>query len=196
MKIYIGNIKTYLINEQEGNKYSHFNLYHGTNADFNIFDIGKSGLIKNSDWGEGIYFTRSKSQAHSYRVDAVKYFNKAYNDAYEEYVKNEKEFKETKYDTPEYYEKSKQRGILLKKFQNIGRELNLTKEGKLIVANIKPTAKIYKHDSVDGMTDPYLSQEARAKGFDVLLIDEGRYTEEFVIINPDSINIVGEIKDM
>jgi len=142
-------MKIYLISEQEDKKYSNVNLYHGTNADFDTFDTGKSGLIKNSDWGEGIYFTRSKMQAHSYRVDAVKYFNKAYNDAYDEYIKNEKEFKETKYGTPEYNEKAKQRDILLKNFQNIGRELNSTKEGKLIVANIKPNAKIHKHNPGD-----------------------------------------------
>ena len=70
-------IREYL-NEQVDN-FTNITLYHGTNNNFDEFDIEKSGLIQYSDWGKGIYFTRSKSQAHQYRIDAVKKLNKEYN---------------------------------------------------------------------------------------------------------------------
>jgi len=175
------------------NSYSDIILYHGTNNKFNEFDISKSGLIHYSDWGKGLYFTRSKSQAHQYRIDAVKKLNKEYNDAYEEYEQSQRDFKNTKYGTPEHKEKYDLTFVKLKKFQNIGKELNSTKEGRLVTAKIKPNAKIYRYNSHSGMTDPYLADEVKSKGYDIILVDENRYTEEFVVINPDSIEILGDI---
>lgn len=191
----VTTIRKYL-NEQQENSYTNFTLYHGTNNDFDNFDIEKSGLIQYSDWGKGIYFTRSKSQAHNYKIDAVKKLNKEYNDAYEEYVQSEKNFKTSKYGTLENEKLYNLTYVKLKNFQNIGKKLNSTKEGRLITAKIKPTAKIYKYNSNSGMTDPYLSNEVKSKGYDIILVDENKYTEEFVVLNPDSIIITGEIKDV
>jgi hypothetical protein len=190
-------IKTVILgclNEQVDN-FTNITLYHGTNNNFDEFDIEKSGLIQYSDWGKGIYFTRSKSQAHQYRIDAVKKLNKEYNDAYEEYKKTEKEFKNTKYGTQEHNDLYELTFVKLKEFQNVGKQLNSTKEGRLVTAKIKPNAKIYRHNSSSGMTDPYLSNKVKSQGYDIILVDENRYTEEFVVINPDSIIITGEIKD-
>ncbi len=184
------------LNEQAERSYSDFILYHGTNNDFDNFDIEKSGLVQYSDWGKGIYFTRSKSQAHQYRVDAVKKLNKEYNDAFEEYEQSERDFKNTKYGTPEYKEKYDLTYVKLKKFQSVGKELNHTKEGRLVTAKIKPQAKIFKYNSSGGMTDPFLSDELKPKGYDIIWVDENRYTEEFVVLNPNSIVISGEIKDI
>jgi hypothetical protein len=186
-------IREYL-NEQIDN-FTDITLYHGTNNDFDNFDIEKSGLIQYSDWGKGIYFTRSKSQAHQYRIDAVKKLNKEYNDAYEEYEKTEKEFKNTKYGTQEHKDLYDLTFVKLKDFQNVGKQLNSTKEGRLVTAKIKPNAKIYRYNSSSGMTDPYLSNDVKSKGYDIILVDKNRYTEEFVVINPNSIIITGEIKD-
>ena len=188
------NINEYL-NSQSENEYSDIVLYHGTANDFDEFDIEKSGMIQYSDQGKGIYFTRSKSQANSYRIDAVKKSNKEYNDSYEEYERCEKELNKTKKGTPEYEELNNLSQTKLKKFQNIGRELYNTKDGRLIVAKIKPDAKIYKYESGQGMTDPNLSNKMKLKGYDIILIDENKYTEEFVVINPKSIIITGEIKE-
>lgn len=186
-------IKEYL-NEQVDN-FTDIILYHGTNNDFDNFNIEKSGLIHYSDWGKGIYFTRSKSQAHQYRIDAVKKLNKEYNDAYEEFEKTEKKFKNAKYGTQEHKDLYDLTFVKLKVFQNVGKQLNATKQGRLITAKIKPNSKIYKYNSYGGMTDPSLSNEAKSKGYDIILVDENRYTEEFVVINPNSIIITGEIKD-
>ncbi len=183
------------LNEEKEIDYTNFILYHGTNSDFKKFDVEKSGLVQYSDWGKGIYFTRSKSQAHHYRVEAVKKLNKEYNDAYKEYEQSERDFKNTKYGTPEHEEKYDLTFVKLKKFQNIGKELDSTKKGRLVTAKIKPNTKIYKHNSYSGMTDPYLSQEVKSKGYDIILVDENRYTEEFLVLNPNSIIITGEIKD-
>lgn len=170
-------------------------LYHGTNNDFDKFDINKSGLVHYSDWGMGIYFTKSKSQAHRYRVDAVKKSSKEYNDSFEEYEQSERNFKNSKYGTDEYNELYKLIFTNLHKFQDIGKKLNSTKEGKLIVAKIRPNVKIYKYNTSSGMTDPSLSDEVISKGYDIILIDEGRWMEEYVVLNPDSIEIIREIKE-
>ena len=195
LREHISSIISEYLAEQDNNNYSDTILYHGTNSDFNNFDVGKSGLVHYSDWGNGIYFTTSKSQAHNYRVDAVKNLDKEYNDAYDDYIKTEKMFKSAK---PETEEKSMLYNLLdkkLKAFQQVGRELNSTKDGRLVTAKIKSGAKIYKYNSYGGLTDRYLADTVKSKGYDIILVDEGRYTEEFVVLNPDSIIITGEIKD-
>ena len=40
----------------------------------------------------------------------------------------------------------------------------------------------YKAGSI---TDSYLADEAKSKGFDAVLIDEGNFTEELVVMNPN-----------
>ena len=186
------NMKTYqeFILENKGEVI----LYHGTNNDFDKFDIDRSGEVHYSDWGKGIYFTRSKSQAHGYRVDAVKKLNKEYNDAFEEYEQTERDFKNSKYGTAEYFELYNLTFVKLHKFQDIGKKLNSTKEGKLVMAKIKQGSKIYKYNSGSG-TDPSLGGEVKKRGYDIILIDEGRWTEEYVVLNLDSIEIIGDIKD-
>jgi hypothetical protein len=187
-------MKKYLQFLNESQDGSDIILYHGTNSDFNKFDINKSGDVHYSDWGKGIYFTSSKSQANGYRVDAVKKTNKGYNDSYEEYEQSERDLKNVKHGTEEYNELRKLVSIKLKEFQKVGQELNSTKEGKLIIAKIKPGAKIYRYNTSSGMTDPSLSNYASSRGYDIILVDEDRWTEEYVVLNPDSIEITGEIK--
>ncbi len=41
-------------------------LYHGTNVDFEKFDLSKSGEVQPADWGEGAYFTDNPKQAQSF----------------------------------------------------------------------------------------------------------------------------------
>ena len=179
----------------ESKDYSNATLYHGTyNLNFKDFDLNKSGIIKYSDWGSGIYFTRSKSQADSYRIAAVKKLNKDYNEAYNEYLKVEKKWEETKYGSEEYNHLQSLMSKKVKEFQQVAQNLETTKDGRIITAKIKSNAKIYKFNSVDGLTDPFLSKQVKDKGYDIILIDENRFTEEFVVLNPDAITITGEIK--
>ncbi len=167
-------------------------LYHGTANDFENFDIEKSGTVQYGDWGKGIYLTKSKAQANQYRIDAVKKMSEEYNQAYEDYEQTYEQFKNAKFETQEKKELDSLSNIKLKKFQDIGKKLNTTKEGKIIVVKVKPSAKIYKYDSGD-ITDPYLAEEVKSKGYDIALIDEGRWTEEYLVVNPDSIEIVDKI---
>lgn len=45
-------------------------VYHGTSAEFDVFDIEKSGDVTWNDWGRGIYFTNKKEVAQSFAHDA------------------------------------------------------------------------------------------------------------------------------
>lgn len=81
----------------------------------------------------------------------------------------------------------------LKEFQEIGRKLNASKEGRLVTAMINPGAKIYKHKSHGGIVDPFLGERVKDKGYDIILVDEDQYTEEFVVLNPSAIKITGEV---
>lgn len=49
-------------------------VYHGTRADFNIFDMNKAGSNFENDWlraGKGFYFTEDKADAEGYSEDSV-----------------------------------------------------------------------------------------------------------------------------
>lgn len=187
-----------IINEslnEQANDFTDITLYHGTNSDFDKFDIEKAGTVQRSDWGKGIYFTRSKWSANNYRIEAVKRLSKEYNGAYDEYEKIHKELEKTQRGTDKYKELEDLSFQKLNDFRNIGKELNSTKEGRLITAKIKSNAKVYNYNSGGGMTDPYLADEVKLKGYDIVCVDEGKFMEEFVVMNPNSIIITGEIKD-
>lgn len=171
-------------------------LYHGTNAAFDKFDVKKAGLIHNADWGEGIYFTASKSQAHRYRIDAVKHTDSTYNKIFDEYEAIEKKMNRLDKSSQEYKKFDALLSSKLKEFQSIGRQLDDSKEGRLITAKLKSNAKIYKYESSSGMTDSNLANEVRREGYDVILVDQGKYMEEYVVLNPNAIIITGEIKDI
>jgi hypothetical protein len=181
--------------KEEVNNLTNVTLYHGTSADFDDFDVSKSGLVKYSDWGKGIYLTRSKSSAHQYRIDAVKALNKEYNESFAEYENIGKEIKGLKYDSPEYRDAQIRQDDAFNNFRRIGKELNSTKEGRLVVAKLSPNAKVYKYNSYGGMTDPYLADTVKDKGYNVILVDENKWVEEFVVLDTDAIIITGSIKD-
>lgn len=173
-------------------------MYHGTAADFEKFDVGLSGSVAKSDWGPGIYLESSKSGADSYRINAIKSKSKAYNDAYDEYQEIVKKLPPVSdvNSTPAYTKKS---DMALKRFQEIGRQLDADKNsGRIVKVYIEPGAKTYKHNTTSGMTDPYLSEHLRSKGYDVLIVDEGKMIGETVILNPNVIKthkqIIGQWK--
>lgn len=164
-------------------------LYHGTaSPDFDEFDISRAGSIKYSDWGKGIYLISSKSGADYYRREAVKQTDKKYHELYKKYtdITNNLPPRSDVDSTPKYNEASNK---ALREFQEYARTFDNTDKGRVIEIELSPKAKIYRHNSSGGMTDPYLADYAKEKGYDVLLIDEGKYMEEYVIINPKVIKI-------
>ena len=189
MREQIDKIKNFgeFLNENDN---SNIILYHGTNTNFNKFDIEKSGLIKNSDWGKGIYFTTDYETAKSYGIDAVKSQNNDYNKTFINYEKANRDIKNHKFGTKEYDNAYELADKYLKNFQRIGKDLNSTKEFKVITAKIKSNAKIYKYNSNGGSTDPFLGDKVKNKGYDIILVDEGKFTEEYVVLNTNSIVIM------
>ncbi len=41
-------------------------VYHGTNKEFDNFDLSKAGTIQKSDWGTGVYLEPNKNFASRY----------------------------------------------------------------------------------------------------------------------------------
>jgi len=164
-------------------------LYHGTWGDFDQFDIEQFGTIQKGDWGKGIYFTRSKYQADSYRIDAIKRTDEKLQQLHKEYNELERNLPPVSEvnSTPAYDEKTINK---LRELQEYAKELNNTKKGRVIKVMLSPNAKIMKFNSAPGMTDPSLAQEAKDKGYDVVLVDEGKYIEEWVVVNPNVIQIL------
>ena len=171
-------------------------FYHGTASKFDEFDINLAGTVKKSDWGKGIYLERSKRGADYYRAEAAKYNNEEYQNLYEKYdqiVRNLPPVSDFN-STPAYTEESM---IALKDFQNKSEELKNNKElGSIMKVYMSPQAKIMKHNVVDGMTDPFLSERAIDKGYDVILVDEGMYMEEIVVVNPNVIKTEKQLIDI
>jgi hypothetical protein len=159
-------------------------FHHGTSSEFEEFDIERAGTVKKSDWGKGIYLVRSHSGADYYRIEAVKNNDTQYNDLYNKYRDIEKNLPPVSdtNSTPAYTEKAYE---ALRNFQNRGDELNKdTTSGRIVEIYISPQAKIMRYESESGMTDPFLAEHALYKGFDAILVDEGRYMEELVVVNP------------
>ena len=141
--------------------------YHGTADHFDKFDLDKYQTVKNGDWGKGIYFDSSKSGADYYRREALRSKSKEYQNAYNKYI-------ETENPTD------------LKQFRDVGNKIDQSNEGNIVEVSINPNAKIMKYNA-QGITDPYLTDRAKEKGFDAVLVDEGKGTEELVVINTDII---------
>lgn len=162
-------------------------FFHGTGSEFDEFDIDRAGTVQKSDWGKGIYLTRDRSSADYYRIEAIKKNDKLYNDLYNKYDALVKKLPPvSSYNsTPAYTQESRD---ALKAFQDRGGELNKNEEsGRVVEVFISPQAKIIKFNSSSGMTDPYLAESYRSKGYDAIIVDEGLWLEEIVILNSNMI---------
>jgi hypothetical protein len=176
-------------------------LYHGTAAEFKEFDFGKTGTVKTSDWGqEGIYFDTSREGANYYRKEALKATNKELDAAYKKYDDIVKKLPpRNKYDsTPDYNEASRK---ALKEFQELAEKIEKEKGGNIIEAYIDKKAKVYKHYFEGGsITDPYLSEYAKGKGYDVIEIwnkyPEGQHLSEVLVLNPKVIRTKAQLTDI
>lgn len=177
-------------------------VYHGTAKEFDKFDMSKSGSVQYSDWGKGLYLTPSKSMAKSYGNQAVRHFDSKVNRLYTEMEDKAKSYGTTgmmksidkgsgKITQAQYDE--------LKQMEDAWRarlyELDKENGGKVMEFYLSPDAKVMEY-TYEGITDPYLSREALAKGYDAVLIDKGRATEELLVMNTDKLKTSSQLTDI
>ena len=177
-------------------------LYHGTGAEFEKFDITKTGTLRASDWGTvGIYFDPSKSGAKVYRDDAVGQLDLKAKKLYEKLDEIDKSLKPTgPFDSTPKYTKEwfDTRDEWMEALDQARKD---NSKGKVIEAYLDPNAKIFKHYYEPGMlTDQFLSDSALKKGFDAVEIwnrdptinDE--YLSEIIVMNPSVIKTKTQLK--
>jgi len=156
-------------------------LYHGTAREFGDFSLDFVGSEKSSDWGKGIYFTRSKGNADYYRLDAVKNADPELDKLFKDYNKHTKANRKGNTLNPEAEPENNR---LYEKFRARADELNQSQKGRIIVRYLAPSAKILQHRHHPGcITDQTLAEHARDKGYDAILIDKGYWTEEVIVMN-------------
>lgn len=187
-------------------------LYHGTNKDFDTFDVTKAGTVKTSDWGQrGIYFDPTKRGADYYRREAVKNSDTRSEELYKAYEDKAKEF-----GTKPMYEridlgnsKDPEKLAKYKELEEVKQEWvdyrnRLDKDeslGRVIEVYLDPKAKIYKY-TYGGITDPYLADNMAAQGYDVVEIytprdeDGSQRLDEVIVMNPDVIRTRKQLSDV
>lgn len=163
-------------------------VYHGTNENFDFFDLSKAGQQKYSDWGDGIYLTPDKTTADHYRREAVKKLDPEYQSAYKKYEDLTKGTKVIN-GAPQYSEEAR---AALSEFQRIANEKYLTKEGLIyeVYANIKnPLIKGYQSTA-----DPTLANYAKSKGFDgIIILNKDKSIDEIVAFSSDQVEIKNKV---
>ncbi|MBC8384897.1 MAG: hypothetical protein H8E57_05215 [Candidatus Cloacimonetes bacterium] len=158
-------------------------LFHGTNEKFDAFDISKFETMNKGDWGKGIYLEPSVRGAKYYRDLAVGYKNKEADAIY-------KKLEAMPQSDPNWSSVRREWLDALEKARSD------KDAGAIVEAYLSKDAKVLNHNSVDGMTDATLAEQARKDGYDVIHIDKGRYTEEVVVLNPDVIKTKSQLTDI
>ena len=148
-------------------------VWHGSGVqDIRIFDPGKAGSVQKSDWGKGIYFTPSEWQANSYRIDAVKLADQEEERLYKEFEDKAHEFGTTpmnmSIDLGTTSEKYKELNEYSNRWLTYRRGLDKTVMGKTYGVFIKMSHPMTYQ--ADGMTDPFLSDQAKSKNHDGIII--------------------------
>jgi ribosomal protein S18 acetylase RimI-like enzyme len=147
-------------------------VYHGSGTkNIQNFDSKKSGSIQYSDWGNGIYFTPHKSTADYYSNEAIIKNDKLYNELYEIFERT-------------------QSNSDLKNFQKRGRELSDNKE--TIVYPVFLNMRNPLEEVVESMnyTDPFLSRTAIEKKNDGIIILNGRFKfDELLVFDSKQIKL-------
>jgi len=147
-------------------------VYHGSGTkNIENFDSEKSGSIQYSDWGNGIYFTPHKSTADYYSNEAIKKNDKLYNELYE------------------IFERTQSHDDL-KNFQKRGRELSDNKN--TIVYPVFLNMRNPLEQVVESMnyTDPFLSRTAIEKKNDGIIILNGRFKfDELLVFDSKQIKL-------
>jgi hypothetical protein len=168
-------------------------LYHGTNAMFDSFDIGKVGTVKYADWGDGIYFSPRKADADYYRGEAI-----VKNDATVQALDSKFEELAKEYGTTTMdYGADLGSGSKGYKAIDDARKAWVSaveiarsdaKAGRVIQAYISPDAKVKDVRLNNQTPDPTIARDAKREGYDVVQIYVGKRLEEVVVMNPDVVN--------
>jgi hypothetical protein len=167
-------------------------VYHGSSTQgIDIFDPSKAGDVQTSDWGKGIYFTPSKGQADGYREEAAVRSDKEDERLWGEYEAAAKRLGTTPmmagidlghgsdaYNSLNEYEKRwRDNRTAVRKRSDLGHVYSA------YLRLEKPLDYTY-----EGMTDPFLSERAKAQGHDGIIIrhDDGSI-DEIVVFRPEQI---------
>jgi hypothetical protein len=169
-------------------------VYHGTASEFNSFDVNKSGSVQYSDWGPGIYFTPSKWQAEGYSEDARKSLDEKSNALWNEYESKAKELGTTPMDASIDLGFGSEKYKELQKYHDkwINRRKEVAGQDSKIVSAYIKIENPYNY-TANSMTDPYLSERAKDRGHDGIIIRrEDGSIDEIIAFNPTQIKSATE----
>lgn len=172
-------------------------FFHGSGKEgIEVFDPTKAGSVQRSDWGEGVYFTRSYSGADYYRREALKTTDPEGDRLYAEYVKKAKELGTS----PMYEaidlgwgsEKYKELQKYSEKWLEHRRTVGEGSGGEVYPVYIKmENPMVYQYV---GITDPFLPEIAKGNGHDGIVIvnepvegDLSDYIDEVIVFDPKQI---------
>ena len=176
-------------------------VYHGSGrAGIEKFDPSKAGTIQRSDWGEGIYFTPSKSTADYYRREALAESDPEGDRLYAEYEAEAKrlgtrpmyEGMDLGLGTPKYNQ-------LKKVFDKWSDHREAARNGK--GGGVYPSYISMKNPMIYqyvGITDPFLPEIAKGQGHDgIIIINEpwlegplADHIDEIIVFEPSQIKSI------
>ncbi len=169
-------------------------MYHGTGVkDLQVFDPNRAGTIQYSDWGKGTYFTPVEWIANEYRTEALKRTDQLGKKLYSEYEAKAKELgTRPMYESIDLgfgSEKYKELSEYFNKYIARLNEINGSKDGDVVNAYLKIENPLYH--TYSGITDPYLSETAKANGHDGIIIkNSDGMVEEVVVFSPTQIKSI------
>lgn len=173
-------------------------LYHGTASEnIEVFDPSKTGDVRKSDWGDGVYFTPSTFTAETYSQQAQKNTDNKYNELYElmESTSRENGGRGSMYLTMDLNE-GRITQETYDKIESIEKEwrahIKEIENRKPIVMSAYVRMKNPMFYTYVGITDPYLGERAKDRGHDgVIITREGsrnpRDWEEILVFDADQI---------
>jgi len=183
-------------------------LFHGTDVEFDTFDIAKAGTKKTSDWGTvGVYFDPNKSGANYYRQQAVRKSDKTADKLYQAYLDKLKEF-----GTKPMFEgldlgvgsaKHKEVKALQNKWRHYLETIDEDiSKGRIVEAYINKDANVYKYVHEGGTPDNFLADMKMGQGYDAVEIwyrnsDTGKeILEEVIVMHPRVLKTKSQLTDI
>jgi hypothetical protein len=167
-------------------------VYHGTASDFTVFNVGLSGSVKYSDWGNGIYFTPSKWQADGYSEDARKDSDTTANKLWDEYEEKARGFGTTPMNAAIDLGYGSEKYKELQEYYNrwSQRRREIEKQPNKVVSAYLSISNPYLYTATS-MTDPGLSDRAKSRGHDGIIISrEDGSIDEIVAFSPAQIKSI------
>ncbi len=174
-------------------------VYHGSaSPDISAFDVSRAGTEQRSDWGPGVYFTPSRSTAQYYGREAVINNDPEEERLYQEYEREAERLGTTPMEagmdlginSPEYQRLQE----FEQRWRERRREVREGGAGAVYEAYLRVTNPLVHQYT--GVTDPYLSEQARGDGHDgVIIVNErpdpqqplATYMDELLVFQPTQI---------